>query len=110
MKTAASMGLLFFVLLLFDPPNLPAYEDEPVTNGGTISGVVKFKGTPPPPKKLQITKDSQKSNPAKVSRIVRFTSELTAGRSNDRHFLSCLPEPGISDDLTWLCSLKPGGT
>ena len=40
MKTAASMGLLFFVLLLFDPPNLPAYEDEPVTNGGTISGIV----------------------------------------------------------------------
>jgi plastocyanin len=57
MKRAASMGLLFFVLLLFDPPNLPAYENESVTNGGTISGVVKFEGTPPPPKKLQITKD-----------------------------------------------------
>jgi plastocyanin len=57
MKRTVSIGLLFFGLLLFDRPSLSAYENEAVTNGGTISGVVKFKGTPPAPKKLQITKD-----------------------------------------------------
>jgi plastocyanin len=57
MRSSALIGLLFFALLLCDPPLLPAYENEAVTNGGTISGVVKFKGTPPPLKKLQITKD-----------------------------------------------------
>jgi len=34
-----------------------AYEGGAVSNGGTISGVVKFKGTAPAPKPLMITKD-----------------------------------------------------
>jgi plastocyanin len=59
MKRTASISLVFFALLLFDPPTLSAYENEGVTNGGTISGVVKFNGIPPPLKKLQITKDEE---------------------------------------------------
>jgi len=35
-----------------------AYEAGPVANGGSISGVVKFKGTPPVPAKLDINKDT----------------------------------------------------
>jgi plastocyanin len=34
-----------------------AYEAENVANGGTITGTVKYKGTPPKPKKIEITKD-----------------------------------------------------
>lgn len=44
MRSFALMGILFFVPLLFDPSILSAYENEAVTNGGTILGVVKFKG------------------------------------------------------------------
>jgi plastocyanin len=36
-----------------------AYEGGPVTNGGSISGVVKFKGTAPAPEQLEITKDKE---------------------------------------------------
>ena len=59
MRSFALMGILFFLPLLFDPPFLSAYENEAVANGGTILGVVKFKGIPPPLKKLQITKDEE---------------------------------------------------
>ncbi len=34
-----------------------AYEAITVTDGGSLSGVVKFQGTPPAPKKTEITKD-----------------------------------------------------
>lgn len=53
------LGLLFFTLLALSPSGLSAYEGEAVNNGGTIFGVVKFKGAAPPPKKLQITKDKE---------------------------------------------------
>lgn len=36
-----------------------AYEAGPVTNGGTITGVVKYKGTPPPRKELEVNKDKE---------------------------------------------------
>jgi plastocyanin len=36
-----------------------AYQSETVTNGGTISGVVKFEGPPPKPQVVQITKDKE---------------------------------------------------
>jgi plastocyanin len=41
------------------PGVLFAYQDETVSHGGTIVGVVKFKGTPPPEKHLQVTKDQK---------------------------------------------------
>lgn len=36
-----------------------AYEATDVTNGGTISGEVKFTGTPPTPEKITVTKDQE---------------------------------------------------
>jgi plastocyanin len=36
-----------------------AYEGGPVANGGSIAGVVKFKGTPPPRKELDVNKDKE---------------------------------------------------
>lgn len=36
-----------------------AYEGGTVSDGGTISGIVKFKGTAPAPKKLEVTKDKE---------------------------------------------------
>lgn len=36
-----------------------AYDGAPVADGGSISGTVKFQGTAPPRKKLDITKDKQ---------------------------------------------------
>src|SRR5438045_4484703 len=36
-----------------------AYDGGPVTDGGSISGTVKFQGTPPERKKLEITKDKE---------------------------------------------------
>ena len=35
-----------------------AYEAGAVSNGGSISGTVKYKGTPPPPAKLDVNKDT----------------------------------------------------
>lgn len=34
-----------------------AYEGIEITNGGSLAGEVKFKGSAPPPKKLEVTKD-----------------------------------------------------
>ncbi len=36
-----------------------AYEAGPVANGGSISGTVKYKGTPPAPAKLDVNKDTE---------------------------------------------------
>ena len=36
-----------------------AYDGGPVTNGGSISGQVKFAGTPPAPEKFEVTKDNE---------------------------------------------------
>lgn len=35
------------------------YEGGAVTNGGSISGMVKFAGTPPAPEKIEVTKDQE---------------------------------------------------
>jgi plastocyanin len=54
----------WFILLLVSWLILPleavlAYEGGAVSNGGTIAGVVKFKGDAPTPKKVKITKDKK---------------------------------------------------
>ncbi len=38
---------------------MAAYEGGDVKDGGTISGTVKFKGTAPAPKKLDVSKDKE---------------------------------------------------
>ncbi|HLY36908.1 MAG TPA: carboxypeptidase regulatory-like domain-containing protein [Candidatus Binatia bacterium] len=36
-----------------------AYEAVAVTDGGTLSGAVTYEGTPPPPQKIEVTKDPE---------------------------------------------------
>jgi plastocyanin len=59
MKKFVSSALFIAVLLTLPFSGLFAYEGGAVQDGGTISGVVKFKGTAPAPKKLEVTKDKE---------------------------------------------------
>lgn len=58
MKKVLFLSLLGFFTGLFLSP-LWAYEGGTVRDGGTISGVVKFKGKAPAPEKLPVTKDKE---------------------------------------------------
>src|SRR2546426_3507853 len=44
-----------------------AYEAMAMTDGGTLSGTVKFQGTAPPPAKLEVTKDPEVCGKEKTS-------------------------------------------
>ena len=57
MKRIASV--LSLAVLVALPLSVPAYEGGAVKDGGAISGVVKFKGTAPAPKKLDVNKDKE---------------------------------------------------
>ncbi len=59
MKKNALAAALGLVLAVCPFSSLLAYESGAVSNGGTISGVVKFKGTAPAPKRLEINKDQE---------------------------------------------------
>jgi plastocyanin len=54
-----SLALLLVVLLVGLPAYLLAYQGGDVKDGGSISGVVKFAGTAPAPKKLDVSKDKE---------------------------------------------------
>ena len=72
MKKSVLSLFLSVALLVFPLSALLAYEGGAVSDGGTISGVVKFKGAAPVPKKLEVTKDkevcakSAKSDPSLI--------------------------------------------
>jgi plastocyanin len=51
--------ILSAVLVAFPATGMAAYEGGDVKDGGTISGTVKFKGTAPAPKKLDVNKDKE---------------------------------------------------
>jgi plastocyanin len=53
------LALLLAALLAGTGTYLFAYQGGDVKDGGTISGVVKFAGTAPAPKKLEVTKDKE---------------------------------------------------
>ncbi|HEU4340249.1 MAG TPA: carboxypeptidase regulatory-like domain-containing protein [Candidatus Binatia bacterium] len=46
-------------VLVFAPAGWAAYQAGDVKDGGSISGAVKFKGTAPAPKKLEVSKDQE---------------------------------------------------
>jgi Polysaccharide lyase family 4, domain II len=52
-----TVGIAFFAAISFlSLPFASAYEEAPVSGGGTISGKISFKGTPPPPKLFEFAK------------------------------------------------------
>lgn len=57
MKVTGGYLLLALVAALLSPGRAVSYEVTAVSNGGSIVGKVKFNGTPPPNKRLLITKD-----------------------------------------------------
>ncbi len=59
MKKEFLLVFLLVAVLVLPVANLFAYEGGAVSNGGSISGVVNFKGTAPKAKKLRITKDKK---------------------------------------------------
>jgi plastocyanin len=56
MKIAKAMGVMAWLGLC---ASTHAYEGAAVPSGGTITGTVKFVGSPPAPKKLEVTKDKE---------------------------------------------------
>ncbi len=59
MKKEFLLVFLLVAVLVLPVATLFAYEGGAVSNGGSISGVVNFKGTAPKAKKLRITKDKK---------------------------------------------------
>ena len=59
MKKTVFLAFLVAVLAALPLSGLLAYDGGAVSDGGTISGVVKFKGTAPAAKKLEVTKDKE---------------------------------------------------
>ena len=56
------------------PAKTPAsggYTVAAVTDGGTVSGSVKFQGTPPPPEKIEVSKDPETCGKEKVLETVQ---------------------------------------
>jgi plastocyanin len=54
----AVLALAVVVMLGWSAGRAAAYEAGPVSNGGSISGTVKYKGTPPTRAKLEVNKDT----------------------------------------------------
>ncbi len=92
MKRVMSWAVLLAVLIVFPFTGVLAYEGGAVKGGGTISGVVKFKGKAPVPKKLRITKDKKvcaktaKTDPSlivsggKLVNAVVFITDIKKGK------------------------------
>jgi len=53
----ASLLAFLLVVILAPLSDASAYEGGAISERGTISGFVRFKGTAPAPKKLDVTKD-----------------------------------------------------
>jgi len=58
-RRIVTASIVSLVALTWSSMPVAAYEGGAVSNGGSISGVVKFKGTAAAPKQLEATKDTQ---------------------------------------------------
>lgn len=54
-----ALSTIGITMLLTLPTAVLGYEAGPVTNGGSITGTVKYKGTPPPRETLDVNKDKE---------------------------------------------------
>jgi hypothetical protein len=59
MKNRMAVGFFVAILSLFVVDTAFAYEAAEVTNGGTIEGSVRFSGSPPPPKIIEVGQDRE---------------------------------------------------
>ena len=53
------LGLAVLIGTGVRAPELMAYEATTVTDGGTLTGTVKYSGTAPAPEKFDVTKDNE---------------------------------------------------
>lgn len=103
-------GYLFFAtvfslrLALPAPGRSQAYTVKPVSNGGTISGTVRFEGTPPKPRVITVTKDKAVArdasrqvdvvvvNDGKLAEAIVYLKKVLAGKEWPE-----LPDGGMVD-------------
>lgn len=79
-------------LLIGTAASAPAYEAGEVKDGGTITGTIKFAGTAPPRKELQVTKDKEVCGKEK-----HLSWDLIVG-----------PNKGIENTVVRLIDVKKG--
>jgi plastocyanin len=85
----AGLALGLIVTLGAAAPAPAAYEAGAVANGGSISGLIKYKGTPPPRASLEVNKDKEACGGAKESR------ELVVGADGGIQYV-VVSIPGIA--------------
>jgi len=73
-------SMLLMAIMLFPGTAMAAYEGETVTNGGKISGVVIFKGTPPTLTPIVVNKDKQICGKAPI-----YSQDLLVGKDKGIH-------------------------
>lgn len=76
-------------------PVVEAYEAGAVANGGSISGTVKYKGTPPAPAKLDVNKDTEVCGAEQ-----KMSRELVVGPDGGIQY-AVVGIPGITKGKAW---------
>ena len=87
--TKLSSMVLSAALIALPVSSMAAYEGGDVKDGGTISGTVKFKGTAPAPKKLDVSKDKEvcgKTPKTDESLVVIERQSCKRGGYDHRHY------------------------
>ncbi len=75
-----------------------AYEEIPVSNGGTVSGKVTFKGTPPPPKLFELAKFPNAS----------FCGKADSDGKNRKQALVKVDNGALSDVMVYIEDIEKG--
>ncbi len=74
------------------------YEEAPVTDGGTVSGKVTFKGTPPAPKMFELAKFPQAG----------FCGKVDSDGKNRKHVVVSVDNGALSDVVVYIEDISKG--
>ncbi len=74
------------------------YEEAPVTDGGTVSGKVTFKGTPPAPKMFELAKFPQPG----------FCGKVDSDGKNRKHVVVSIDNGALSDVVVYIEDIAKG--